>query len=953
MAGQLSLLRVAGAIRAARPALGRVGLATLANGFDYKPGQTLHGFIVQRVQRVPEFDLSAIQLKHDKTGADYLHVAKQDTNNVFNVAFHTPVTDSTGVPHILEHVTLCGSKRYPVRDPFFKMLNRSMATFMNAMTGNDYTMYPFSTENPIDFKNLMDVYMDSTFEPQLRYLDFKQEGWRLEHEDPKNPQSPLIFKGVVYNEMKGALSDLGNLFHTRSQQHLYPNSTYGYNSGGDPDSITNLTHEQLLAFHANHYHPSNARFFTYGSFPLHEHLKAIDERISKFAPLDLEPPADVPLLNGPKSIRLTCPPDPVGEPGKQTKIAVSFLTNKDVDVFESFAVRVLTSLLLDGAAAPMYEALIESKIGTDFAVTTGYNSHTRITNVSFGVQGIKKEDEATVENKIMDVLRTAAQTGFDPERIETVIHQTELGLKHRKANFGMMLGQQVVSHWVHGGDPLEFLQVTEHIARLREEIVKPGFFESRIEKYFLNNKHRLTFVMEPDEKYNDALNLNEKERLNEKIAALSETEKKRIYEEGLKLAESQEGKQDISCLPTLTVNDIAKHGKSYPTENTVLAGTPVQWRKTATNGVSYVSLKKDVSTMPPELVKYLPLYTNALAALGTAKRSLPVLDEAVRKYTGGIGADILASSTPQCLTELNAALLWSSNCLDKNIGNMYDLLHEIIAAASWQELERLQTVVLTSASDANQGIVQSGHRYAMKAAAAGLTKSGALLETLSGLTQVGFLGGLARNGVADVEQISTTLKEISEAVLRSEAATRAAVNAVPETCNVHAEKMGGLLEGLKWTNGVAPQAQPGKESAPTFGKQFFALPIAVNFTAKSYLGVPYTHADGPALQLLSSLMTHNFLHREIREKGGAYGGGASYSPLEGTMSLFSYRDPPTGLDNTLSTYKKAVQWAANATRELGQRELDEAKLSVFQNVDAPKSASDEVCAMDNAEEGGR
>ncbi|KAJ3020456.1 Mitochondrial presequence protease [Thoreauomyces humboldtii] len=921
--------------------------ATPSLATDLQAGAVLHGFQVQRVQRVPEFDLTAVQLKHQKTGAHYMHVFKDDTNNVFNVGFHTPVTDSTGVPHILEHTTLCGSERYPVRDPFFKMLNRSMSTFMNALTGNDYTMYPFSTQNPVDFQNLMDVYLDSTFAPKLRELDFKQEGWRLEHQKHDDPNSPLIFKGVVYNEMKGALSDLGSLFYTRSQQHLYPGGTNSHVSGGDPENITDLTHQQLLDFHATHYHPSNARFFTYGSFPLESHLKAIDARISKFEPITLKKDAETVRFDSPKLVRATCPSDSLADADKQTKMSVSFLTNEQLDSTETFAVGVLTSLLLDGAAAPMYKALIETNIGSDYAVTTGYSQEARITSVAFGLQGIRSADVQKVEDIVMRVLNQAAQTGFDPARVESVIHQTELGLKHRTASFGMSIGQQVMSNWVHGGDPIEFLKVSERIEKIRADITRPRFFEGMIEKYFLKNKHRLVFVMEPDEEYSAKLHANEERRLAEKVQALTEADKAKIFEDGIQLAKSQEAKEDISCLPTLTIADIPAEGATYPVRTSLQGGIPVQWRSTATNGVSYVSIAKNVDAMPKHLKPFMPLYANALGSLNTRNHDLPVLDEAIRKHTGGISTSITSHSSPTSLDTEHTTLTFSSNSLDKNVPAMYHLIGEVAAQTKWTDLERLRTVVLTAANDASQSVVQNGHRFAMRAASSGLARSANTTETLAGLEQVKFLGALARNGVEGIESIAEKLREISDLVAGSNALTKASVVSETTAQPAHTRALDGLVSSLGWK---APSAdvlamQAAAEAfMPTFGNTFHALPLAVNFTSRTFLGVPYTHPDSPALQLLCSLLTHHNLHREIREKGGAYGAGAAYSPIDGgTISLWSYRDPPAGLARTLDAYDGAVRWASQGFPggNVGGRELDEAKLSAFQGVDRPVSASEE------------
>ncbi|KAJ1902833.1 Mitochondrial presequence protease, partial [Coemansia sp. S17] len=255
-------------------------------------GQEVHGFVVKDVQIVSELKLKAIRLRHQKTGAEWLHIDRDDSNNVFSVGFNTSVSDSTGVPHILEHTTLCGSSKYPVRDPFFKMLNRSMSTFMNAWTAHDYTQYPFSTQNAKDYENLQNVYLDAVFQPSLREVDFRQEGWRLERSDPTDTASSWQFKGVVYNEMKGAFSDAGSLFATRAEQQMFPGTTYQYVSGGDPAFIPDLTHAQLVEFHRTRYHPSNARIYSYGNFPLAPQLERVGEVISTYERIT---PATVPM----------------------------------------------------------------------------------------------------------------------------------------------------------------------------------------------------------------------------------------------------------------------------------------------------------------------------------------------------------------------------------------------------------------------------------------------------------------------------------------------------------------------------------------------------------------------------------------------------------------------------------------------------------------------------------
>ena len=514
----------------------------------FTTGEMYHGFRVEEVDRVTELQLEAIRLRHERTGAQYLHINRADTNNVFSVALKTAPMDSTGVPHILEHTVLCGSRQFPVRDPFFKMLNRSMATYMNAWTAADWTMYPFAAVNSKDLENLRRVYMDAVFHPNLNRADFQQEGWRLEHEIPTDPKSPIVFKGVVYNEMKGAFSDVGSLFSTRLQQHMHPNSTYAIVSGGDPKSITDLTHQQLVAFHRQNYHPSNSRFFSYGQYPLDEHLKYVN---NVFAEFDAEQPPQVKMLPDefaePKRIFEHCPPDPMGDPQKQTKMCLAFMVNDSSDTYESFVMRLASYLLMNGQASPMHNVLLESNLGSEYSPGAGYDDSTQMATFSVGLQGIRLEDVAKVEQLTRDVFDQVSQVGFDKSRIDAALHQIELGIKHRTANFGMGLAQGVVTNWIHDADPVESLHINRNIDRFRREMdADPEFFKKRIRRYFVENQNQLVYVMSPADDYNKGLKAEETDRLRRKTDSLTKKDLDDVYRSGLELAKLQDSEQGIN-----------------------------------------------------------------------------------------------------------------------------------------------------------------------------------------------------------------------------------------------------------------------------------------------------------------------------------------------------------------------------------------------------------------------
>ncbi|TPX41162.1 hypothetical protein SeMB42_g05694 [Synchytrium endobioticum] len=907
---------------------------------------TMSNFVVRNVSRIDEFDLDVLHLQHLKTGTPYYHIHRSDdTNNVFCVAFRTPPSNSTGVPHILEHVTLCGSHKYPVKDPFFKMLNRSLSTYMNALTGSDLTMYPFSTENQADFKNLMDVYLDSVFRPRLDELSFKQEGWRLEHEDPRNPSTPIIFKGVVFNEMKGALSDSNSLFLTRLQQHLYasppskPPSTYSFVSGGDPLHIPNLTWHDMKAFHAECYHPSNACLITYGNFDVLGHAEMFDRHINGFERKEAVETPRVYEWDAPRKVVEYGPSDPMLDPEKQAKISVSFLANTSTQVYESIVLRVLTSLLMDGAASPMFKELIDSQLGSDYSPSSGYDRTATRTNLSFGLQGLKPCDVHQVEERIMKVFDIVKKDGFDAERVEAVIHQIELSLKHREANFGMMAAQSMSAHWSHGGNAVEALNVNKHITKLKSEI--HDLIPTLIDKYFINNKHRLTFIMNADEDYYDKLAIKQSKLLQRKVSTLTEWERKKVFEDGARLIASQEEAEDFSVLPTLTAEQVAAtQPKSYTVVDAPLKhGVVCQIRETRTNGVSYVAFARDLSGLDAPLMPYVPLYSTALTSLGTLKSPLPEISERIRRKTGGISASPLSSSSPLTPHETGLWLHMNSSSLNRNIPDMYNLLSEVVLAPDWSQRERLVVALKRMATEYASSVADSGHVLAMSAASGSIHKAGSINDKWDGLSQVALLNELV--GGAEYGAVVQKLKAIHEYVMGCGGA-RAAVVCDGSTRSEHETSINGVLDQLSWRQSIC--AFRDKDATPPrFVKHHYPFPFPVNYVARSFQAVPYAHPDAAPLAIYSQLATHHFLHQTIREKGGAYGGGARYSPLTCTLSLFSYRDPNS--DKTLNAFKQLESWSKGIAGRFQEQELHEAKLGVLQNLDAPVSASEEGMSM--------
>ena len=911
-----------------------------------KPGEKLHGFTLVRSKHVPELELTALHLQHDKTGADYLHIAREDTNNVFSIGFKTNPPDDTGVPHILEHTTLCGSAKYPIRDPFFKMLPRTLSNFMNAFTASDHTFYPYATTNAQDFKNLMAVYLDSTLHPLLKESDFTQEGWRIGPENPlgeTEDSKKLVFKGVVYNEMKGQMSDGGYLYYIRFQDHIFPDIN---NSGGDPQKITDLTYEQLKSFHAQHYHPSNSKLFTYGDMPLVDHLQEIDSRLQSFDRIQIDKQIHEPIvLSGPREVKLEGPLDPLVAPDRQYKSSISWITGDTSDIVESFSVALLSTLLMDGYGSPLYRGLVETGMGADWSPNAGYDSSAKRGIFSIGLTGVQEADVSKLKDKVQSILREARDNGFDKTKIDGALHQLELSLKHKTASFGFSMLNRLKPKWFNGTDPFDSLAWNAIINEFQARLAKGGYLESLIDKYLLND-NTLTFTMAPSVSFGEELAAEEQRRLSDKIGAVikdagGEEQARNQFveqEDALLVEQNKTNTEDLSCLPTVHVRDIPRSAEPVVVRDDTQSGTPVQWREAPTNGLTYFRAINTLENLPDDLRELIPLFTDSIMRLGTKDMTMEQLEDLIKLSTGGVSVGYHSTPSPSNFEQSSEGIIFTGMALDRNVPAMFDLLRKVVLETNFDSPEaalRIRQLLQASSDGIVNDIASSGHRFAVGYAESGITRGAWLRQQVGGLSQVKLVTRLAGRQESDsMEDVIAKLKKIQAFALCSDN-MRAAFTCGTESVESNSSSMAQFLNGIP--KGVTKLENAHPRRLPTDRKTFFPLPYQVYYGGLSVPAVSYTSSNGAPLQILSQLLTHKHLHHEIREKGGAYGGGATYKPLDGLFSFYSYRDPNP--QNTLGIMRGAGRWAVD--KKFTDRDLEEAKISVFQSIDAPKAVNQE------------
>lgn len=903
-----------------------------SNSSSFQVGQEIEGFVVKEIRPVTDFQLTALRLQHQKSGADYLHIDRNDTNNVFSVAFRTTPKYSNGLPHILEHTTLCGSKKYPCRDPFFKMLNRSMANFMNAMTAPDYTFYPFCTENQSDYYNLMSVYLDAVFNPMLRESDFRQEGWRLEHKNVDDKSSPIEIKGVVYNEMKGVYSDNQQIYNEHFLNYILPSNTYGVNSGGDPSIIPSLTHADLVAFHDRYYHPSNSRFYSYGNFNLENHLQFLNDTFLKNCSADLSIKDESKVPNEsrwtlPKRKHVTCREDPMIPKDKQSSLSIGTLWSDITNTQDTFELAILSRLLLNGPNAKFYKALIEPNIGTDFSSATGFTDQTRDTFFAVGLQGLNESDFDCVESIYENTLKSIIKEGFDKRDIDNILHSVELSMRHQTSNFGLHLLYGILPIWNHDGNITDSMCVSEKIEKFKEKLTnQPKYLESLVEKYLLNNKHKLVITMSPENNYEDIRKENEEKLLKEKLALLSDVEKDNIYQQGLELRQQQDAVQDITCLPSLSLDDLKKTTDSVPLQKEIINNAPVFIFPQPTNQVTYFKSLINTSHLSHDQKNLIPLFCNVVTRMGTKSMDFRQFDQLVRKSTGGLSMSQGIIDSPRNLYNMKETVVLNSHCLDKNVNEMFDLWKQIFSEVTFQDENRFKTLIQEEASSLANSISGSGHMYAMLCATAGINPIDALRESYGGLQYVSSMKKIAQT--EDLSPILKELQNISEQILNKN--TMKCSLTITEENSKAVNGLESFLNTISGNWNLSNEYSTVEKQDNDVKCFHHVLPFSVNYCAKALPGVHYTHKDYAPLKVLCKYMSSKYLLPTVREKNGAYGSGASISS-SGSIQMFSYRDPKPV--ETFQAFDHACDWVNK--KKITVEELNEAKLAIFQGIDHP------------------
>lgn len=892
-----------------------------------------------RTEQIESLGIDVAEYEHIATGATHYHMAAENVENVFLVALRTIPTDSKGVAHILEHTALCGSEKYPVRDPFFMMIRRSLNTFMNAFTSSDWTAYPFASQNRKDYFNLLDVYLDAVFFSRLDKLDFAQEGHRLEFAEPTNPESDLTYKGIVFNEMKGAMSSpVSTLWQTVSK-HLFGTTTYHHNSGGEPDCIPDLSYEELKAFYKVHYHPSNAVFMTYGDIPVGILHERFEERVLKrFERLD-----QVITVTDEKRYYA---PIRVEEPyaldddntDKKTHVVMGWLLGHSINLQEQLEAELLSRVLLDNSASPLRHALETSELGSSPSPLCGLEDSNREMSFMCGMEGTDPQHAAAIEALIIGVLENVAENGVPQTEVEAVLHQLELSQREVGGDgypFGLQLILAGLSTAIHRGDPIGVLNLDPVLKQLGEQIKDPQFIPQLVRRYLLDNPHRLTLTLSPNTELSARRDAAEKMRLAGIKANLNDEQKQALVDQAVALEKRQHQEDDESILPKVGLEDIPLELAIPEAEQLTVAGCPLSYYGQSTNGLVYQQVIVNLPKLTERQLQLLPFMGSYIAELGCGDKNYHEMQKWQSSVSGGIGAYSSVRGAIDDEQNIQGYFTLSGKALARNIDALTKLLSTTFNHVRFDESSRIRELISMSRSRCEQSITGSGHSLAMAAAAAGFSPAALLNHRQSGL-----------QGISNIKALDDSLKDDAalEAFCKELAELHKLVTSSPRQflCIAESERKEALVNALEkyWgdTTVAANSSELYLDPIRNFVKQAWSTSTQVNFCAKAFPTVPVEHKDSAALTVLGGFLRNGYLHRAIREKGGAYGGGATQDSATATFRFYSYRDPR--LLETLGDFDASIQWLLD-TKHAGNK-LEEAVMGVISSIDKPGSPAGEA-----------
>ncbi len=888
-------------------------------------------FILIKEQNIPELNSLAKLYIHKRTGARLLSVINDDENKVFSINFKTTPRDSTGVAHILEHSVLNGSQKYPVKEPFVELLKGSLATFVNAFTYPDKTCYPVASQNTQDFYNLIDVYMDAVLHPLISEQTLMQEGWHYEINDANDP---LVYKGVVFNEMKGAYSSPDGVLETRIIESLFPKHVYGVDSGGDPRHIPDLTYENFKNFWETYYHPSNSFIFFYGDDDPEKRLKLMEGYLKPYKRKKVK--SIVPLAKPFKRAKKVAAVYDAGNDQDNEKkhyLTVNWKLPDTSDAVLSFSLRILGHILIGTPASPLKKALLDSGLGEDLA-GLGLETNLRHLIFSTGLKGTRARHAKKIEKLILDTLEQLWRDGIDPDMVAASMNTIEFNLRENNTGAfprGLSIMLRALTTWLYDEDPFKLFAFEAPLNEIKARLsFDSRYFEKLIRTHLLDNVHRTTLRLKPDPELGRRFDKEEKTRLASIRESLSESQIAELVEHTKKLKlrqETPDSTEALESLPFLQLTDLEKQNKTIPIEVLNIQDTKVLYHDLFTNGILYFDLGFDLHALPQELLPLANIFARALLEMGTETEDYVKLSQRIGKSTGGIRSALEAAAV-RGSKESVVKLFLRGKATSSQVKDLLSILKEILLTAKFDNRERLKQIVLEEKAGLESMLVPRGHIFVNQRVRAQFGETGWVEDQTSG---IGHLFAL--------RELETTINKKWSSVLKQLEAMRVAmINRNALLCNVTVDaanwetfkpQLDSFLSALQ--SSEVKIASFNVQPAPE--KEGLTIPAQVNYVAKGAdlyrLGYQY---DGSS-RVVVGYLRKTYLWEKIRVQGGAYGGFAVFDYDSGIFTYLSYRDP--NLAATLENYDRAAGYLKGLdASHLTESELSKAIIAAIGDLDA-------------------
>lgn len=871
-------------------------------------------------------------LRHRKSGARVVYIQNDDNNKVFSIGFRTPPDDSTGVPHILEHSVLCGSKNFPAKDPFVELVKGSLNTFLNAMTYPDKTVYPVASCNDKDFQNLMHVYMDAVLYPNIYKHEeiFRQEGWSYKLD---GPEDKLSYNGVVYNEMKGAFSSPEGVLDRVVLNTLFPDTSYANESGGDPEFIPELSYEQFLDFHRRYYHPSNSYIYLYGDMDIEEKLNWLDrEYLSNF---DFQPVDSVirkqEAFDGmkEKTIEYSIASDESEEDNTYLSYNKVIATSLDRELYLAF--EILDYALLSAPGAPLKKALTDAGIGKD--IMGSYDNGIFQPVFSIVAKNSNEDQKEEFIRIIEDVLSGAVKNGIDKKSLEAGINYHEF--RYREADFGnypkgLMYGLQILESWLYSEDePFMHIEALDTFAFLKEQ-VKGSYYEELIQKYLLDNPHGAIVIVKPEKGRTAKVDAALDKKLQDYKAALSPKEIEELCRRTKELEEYQsapESREALERIPVLERKDISREIEPIVNEELKLAGVPVIFHEIETNGIGYVDVLFDMSSVSEELLPYVGILQSVLGIIDTKNYDYGTLFNEINMHTGGVGTSLEIYNDVTNIREkaFKSTFEIKGKAMYEKLPIVFDMMEEILTASRLEDTKRIKEILAMVKSRLLMRFQSAGHQTAALRALSYASPSAKLKDMTNGIAFYETVAYIEGHFEEEKERLIEILKKLAGQLFRADRMmlSYTASKEGLEGFEALVEKLkNSLFTGECEDTKCVLHCEKKNEGFKTASK--------VQYVAKTGNFIDNGAAYTGALQILKVILSYDYLWQNIRVKGGAYGCMSNFNRI-GEGYFVSYRDPH--LERTLKVYDGVADYLKNFT--VSERDMTKYIIGTMSNIDQP------------------